>query len=142
MKIDSSGSARSSTSVRRGERPSGARSGEFARHLDSPAAAAGVSGGSPVSTVNVILSLQEVDDPLTGRAQARRRGEELLDRLDELRDGLLAGRLSHASIAALAESVRARRIGSADPKLQEVLDEIELRAAVELAKLDSRVGRR
>lgn len=136
MKIDPTGTARPSTSARRGERAGGARSSEFSRHLDSGTAASGVSGSTPLGAVQALLSLQEVEDATTRRARAVRRGQDLLDRLDDIRDALLAGVLPRGAIVALADLVRAQRPSVVDPNLQEVLDEIELRAAVELAKLD------
>jgi Class II flagellar assembly regulator len=143
MKIDPTAPARSAGSARRTERAGGARSGEFARHLDSSTSSAGVSGGSPVGPVNTFLSIQEVDDPLSGgRKRAAKRAEDILDELDALREGLLTGGLSRESIIRLAGLVRARRPEVTSPELNEVLDEIELRAEVELAKLDGRMGER
>ena len=59
-----------------------------------------------------------------------------------MRDGLLAGTLSRDSIIRLAQLVRSQRPEVDDQRLKDVLDEIELRAEVELAKLDSRTGDR
>ena len=56
--------------------------------------------------------------------------------LDQVRDGLLAGGIPRATLNRLAVAVGRRHEGFADPKLQDVLDEIELRAHVELAKLE------
>ena len=50
--------------------------------------------------------------------------------------GLLAGGIPRLTLNRLASAVSARRDGFSDPKLQSVLDEIELRARVELAKLE------
>lgn len=75
-------------------------------------------------------------DPLTPRRSTSvRRGEELLDRLDDLRLALLEGRLPLATIQKLADLVAARRARVDDPRLLAILDQIELRAAAELAKL-------
>ena len=142
MKFDPTGPARAAGSVRRTARAGSTRSGDFARHLDSPGASAGVAGGNPVGTVNALLALQEVDDSLNGRAKARQRAADILDELDQLRDGLLAGTLPREAIVRLAQLVRSRRPDVDDPRLKDVLDEIELRAEVELAKLDSRTGDR
>jgi hypothetical protein len=142
MKIDPTGPARGAGSVRRTDKAGAARSGDFARHLDSPGSAAGVNGSNPVGAVNALLSLQEVDDSLSGRARARQRAADILDELDALRDGLLAGELSREAIVRLAHLVRSHRPEVSDPRLKDVLDEIELRAEVELAKLDSRTGDR
>jgi hypothetical protein len=59
----------------------------------------------------------------------------LLDRLDELRLGLLGGRLSMAALERLTLLVAENRGKVDDPRLTQILDEIEVRAAVELAKL-------
>ena len=50
--------------------------------------------------------------------------------------GLLAGGIPRATLNRLATAVTRRHEVFADPKLQDVLDEIELRAHVELAKLE------
>lgn len=142
MKIDPTGPARAAGSVRRTDRAGSTRTGEFARHLDSPGASGGVNSANPVGTVNALLALQEVDDSLNGRAKARQRAADILDELDALRDGLLAGTLSRESLVRLTNLVRTRGPEVDDPRLKDVLDEIELRAEVELAKLDSRTGDR
>jgi hypothetical protein len=85
--------------------------------------------------VDALLALQEVANEPNRRALARRRGEELLDRLEELRLALLDGRLSLDMLERLGDLVALHRGKVYDPRLDQVLDEIELRAAVELAKL-------
>jgi len=60
----------------------------------------------------------------------------MLDQLDELRHGLLDGSISEESLGHRSKLVRAKRENVDDPQLMEVLDEIELRAEVELAKLE------
>ncbi len=59
----------------------------------------------------------------------------MLDELEQIRLGLLLGQIPRARLEQLAQMVRARREQLDDPKLIAILDEIELRAAVELAKL-------
>jgi hypothetical protein len=56
--------------------------------------------------------------------------------LDEVRDGLLAGGIPRVTLNRLALAIAKRRESFAEPKLQTVLDEIDLRARVELAKLE------
>ena len=53
-----------------------------------------------------------------------------------MRGGLLAGGIPRATLNRLAVAVTRRHDSFADPKLQDVLDQIELRAHVELAKLE------
>jgi hypothetical protein len=129
-KIETSG-------IRRMSRPAGGGGSAFTIS-DAPetARAPTVSGPGPLTAVDSILMLQGVDDTLSGRSKGLAHGEDLLDMLDEVRDGLLSGGIPRATLNKLANAVSKRQEGFADPKLQNVLDEIELRAKVELAKLE------
>ena len=95
-----------------------------------------VSGPGPIGALDSILMLQGLDDSMDGRAKAAAHGEALLDMLDQVRDGLLAGGVPRTTLNRLANAVTRRHEQFNDPKLQSVLDEIELRAHVELAKLE------
>lgn len=95
-----------------------------------------VSGPSTIAAVDSILMLQGIDDSTSGHSRARAHGEQLLDMLDQVRDGLLSGGVPRATLNRLASILGRRQENFADPKLQSVLDEIELRARVELAKLE------
>ena len=74
--------------------------------------------------------------PPTSRSKGVAHGEALLGLLDEVRDGLLSGGIPRGTLNRLADAVGRRHENFADPRLQGVLDEIELRARVELAKLE------
>jgi len=123
------------TSRRRTERAGDQAGGSFASALggDEPASGAGPVGS--IATIEMLLSIQEVANDGGGRRRARQRGEALLDSLDNLRHGLLTGRISEGELGGLVNLVRQRRDAIADPGLRDVLDAIELRACVELAKL-------
>jgi hypothetical protein len=91
-----------------------------------------------VAGLGSILAAQAVD-PDTGEAPSyeerrrrARRGEEILERLEEIRRGFLLGTIPKDRLATLAREKRER---GADPLISQLLDEIELRAEVELAKL-------
>lgn len=136
MKVGQSGPVSGTSGTRRGDKASSARPGEFSRYLDATKGPAGVSAGSPINSVDALLAAQSVDPAGDeGRRRAVKRGEDILDRLDEIRHALLTGTLSVSQIQALAGMVRARRDAVADPQLRELLNEIELRAEVEIAKL-------
>jgi hypothetical protein len=96
-----------------------------------------VAGPGPIAALDSILMLQGMDDSTQGRSKGLAHGEQLLDLLDSVRDGLLAGGIPRATLNKLAAAVTRRHEVFADPKLQEVLDQIELRAHVELAKLEA-----
>jgi hypothetical protein len=87
--------------------------------------------------VDALLALQDVGGPLERRRRAVRRAGRMLDALDDIKAGLLAGELSAGDLDRLRRAVRDERDHTDDPKLEAVLDEIELRAAVEVAKLES-----
>ncbi|MGE0254112.1 MAG: flagellar assembly protein FliX [Alphaproteobacteria bacterium] len=138
MKIDGPGSIRPGT-IRRNERARDGEGASFARHLsgDSASSAATIAGGAPVVSLAALLAAQGTDDAIDGRARQAgiRRGEDLLERLDEVRVGLLTGRLPKATLERLVTQLAQRRSTGGDPRLGQLLDEIELRARVELAKL-------
>lgn len=95
--------------------------------------AAGVSG---VASVDALLALQAAGGPLERRRRAVNRAGRILDVLDEVRVAVLGGELTVADLERLRRAVRDTRDRTEDPGLEGVLDEIETRAAVELAKLE------
>lgn len=138
MKIEAPGPLDARRTQRRG-RASSAGGGEFARHIPSeaPASTGGLGSNTPIGAVDALLMLQGVEDSTSEQANARAkmRGRMLLDRLDEIRHGLLLGTIPRQTLDDIARIARARKDAATDPQLAEVLGEIELRAEVELAKL-------
>ncbi|HTI87222.1 MAG TPA: flagellar assembly protein FliX [Alphaproteobacteria bacterium] len=126
------------TAPRRTSRVDGG-TGDFARALagEPSAQASKLSMTAPMTGVDALLSLQEVKGDERRKAM-RRRAEDILGELDELRHGLLIGALSRSQLTRLKTMIGARRAQLADSGLGEILDEIELRAAVELAKYEER----
>ena len=94
-------------------------------------ASSSVSGATNVSG---ILGVQEVDDALSHASKGKMRAEDILDRLEDLRVELLTGAISREKLLQLTHLVNVRRGQVSDPRLAEILDEIDLRAQVELAK--------
>lgn len=93
--------------------------------------------GPAVVSVTSLLSIQETPeaDGEAARAESVRRGDDLLDRLDELRVALLAGVVPRNRLAVLAETLKQDRRMSGDERLDHLIGEIELRVKVEAAKL-------
>lgn len=91
---------------------------------------------APASNVGALLSIQEVPDASQGRSRGLNRGRDLLAELDAIRVGLLSGRLPRERIERILKLLRQRQEGYGDPRLAEIVKEIEVRAAVELAKLE------
>ena len=126
---------------RRGTRDPSSESSSFAEVLaDKAATPSNTAASASLGSVDSLLALQEVPDSTAQRRAARQRGENLLDQLDQIRLGLLSGTLSHAQIERLASLVAVRSGSLGAPELEDVLAEIELRAAVELAKFERRDG--
>lgn len=99
----------------------------------------GTGGPSAPPGVSALLALQgtpatEGGDAATARAKAR--AEDLLRKLDQLRVDLLMGSIPRHHLIGLAQSTKTLRDQIFDPRLRDVLDEIDLRAQVELAKYD------
>ena len=87
--------------------------------------------------LTAVLAVQDSPDQMARRARhrARERAGNVLEQLDEIRLGLLLGTIPASRLEGLALLIRAKREQVSDPRLDELLDDIELRAAVELAKL-------
>jgi hypothetical protein len=90
-----------------------------------------------IAMVDALLSVQGAEDP-TARAARRRmqeRGTNLLDGLEKIRLGLLSGNLTLGHCIDVADVVASHREKISDPALSALLDEIDLRAQVEIAKM-------
>jgi hypothetical protein len=132
MRIDGPGrSAAASTA-----RPRRAEGSGFALDTGQGARASAAPGGvAATAGLDALIALQMVGDPLTGRRRGVARGRQMLAALDDLKLDLLAGRVPAGGLARLLATVEGRERDSADERLEAILDEIELRARVELAKL-------
>ncbi|HEX6014655.1 MAG TPA: flagellar assembly protein FliX [Geminicoccaceae bacterium] len=97
---------------------------------------AGAAAAAALTTLDAILALQELPDAAERRRRAVRRGHCVLDRLEELRLALVEGSLSRPILERLQLELGRRERAADEPRLEGILDEIELRAAVELAKLE------
>lgn len=116
--------------------------GGFALSSSGPSsqASATTAGGgvSSVGALSALMAMQGVDDPLERRRRAVRRGSSLLDRLDELKLALLSDQTGDGALTGLRRVLAESRPDDDDAPLTQLLDQIDLRAAVELAKADVR----
>ena len=101
------------------ETPSGTRPSQAARGVGS---------------IDALMALQGVEDPMERRKRAVKHGRNALDVLDDLKLGLLSGSLNNATIGRLRQAAAELKNSSGEPGLDQVLAEIELRVEVELAK--------
>ena len=111
--------------------------------LDGSASATRATTTAPVSaasSLDALLALQAVEDPLFAKKKAIRRGHALLDTLDEIKADLLVGQVSEGRLNQLRTLLSEAREQSV-PGLDSLLDDIELRVEVELAKFERGTGR-
>jgi hypothetical protein len=93
---------------------------------------AGVSGAMPM---DALFSLQANEDATERKKRQVRRGHDLLDGLDKLKAALLGGIVPTSQLTQLKIQLEQRRENTDDPRLEDLIGHIELRVAVELAKL-------
>jgi hypothetical protein len=135
MKVSSSTSVGSAGGARGSARPAAGGfsvAGSGAAHEAAPAAK--TAGAAPVSSIDALLALQSVGGPLERRRRAVGRAGRILDLLDDVKVALLDGSMTPSALSTLVAAVHEQRDRTDDPGLEGVLDEIETRAAVELAK--------
>ncbi|MEH6526340.1 MAG: flagellar assembly protein FliX [Sneathiella sp.] len=98
------------------------------------ATASGVPSASPIGSIDAIMALQGISDSTEQNEKTLEKGENLLEKLDEIRHGLLMGKVSPEKLMQLKDTLASYNISESDPKLAEIVKDIEVRAAVELAK--------
>lgn len=94
-----------------------------------------IQSGLPVSPLASIIGLSEEAPEEQRRRKAVRRASSLLDELDELHRALCLGTLDHSQLEALASKLGSEP-SPEDPELADLIGQIEVRIAVELARHD------
>ncbi len=108
--------------------------------LESPSQSPRAEAKAPVSIMSgldALIALQSEDTARERRRRSARRGQSVLDVLDELKLALLAGHLPPGLQTRLS-GVLHEAMPSGDATLDSLVEAIELRAEVELAKLKQR----
>jgi hypothetical protein len=144
MKVSKTRTA-STTSTKKARKSAPTDGAAFANHLsgvkESPGDLAPADEVSGVTAVGSILAAQEVDEDngQKSRQVMQKYGADILDRLDEIQRDLLVGAIPKDRLTNLAQTLRAKKAGIDDPALLRIIDEIELRAEVELAKYTRKI---
>lgn len=126
------------TSSSKGASKSGKTDGTFGAMVTGGAKeTAGAGQTQSIAMVDALLSVQAAEDPTEGAIKRRmkERADDLLGKLDEIRLGLLTGDMTVGHVLNIADVVASHREKVSDPKLSGVLDEIDLRAQIEIAKM-------
>lgn len=139
MKVSRVDSSKTVSSAKKAKKSSGT-GGLFAERLREAAGTAEaheVTEPTSIGAVDSVIVVQEAPDSTEQRSRglSMTYGQGVLDRLEDIRCDLLLGTVPKERLASLAQTMRAQRRQSKDARLNEIIDEIELRAEVEIAKL-------
>ena len=98
---------------------------------------AATAASQSIAKVDALLAVQGAEDPTerAARSRMRERGSSILRQLDHLRLGVLTGTLTIGQVIDIADVVASNREKITDPQMSAVLDEIDLRAQIEIAKM-------
>jgi len=114
----------------------GVKSSNFDSLLISEQKIDPVASTNRISSVDAVVGMQEITDDNKDERGAKNRANLILDKLEDIRMGLLLGEIPKSNLEELSKVLQVARENSADSKLLEIIDDIELRAKIELAKLE------
>ncbi len=143
MKIDAYGNIKNTSSAKK--RVGVSSASDFSSLLslaegEEASQAAKLSDIAAASPLSGMLVLQEVSEEEIRRKKLIKQGESMLDSLEHLRRKLLLGSLPMDVLNNIRSNLSIQRQSVADPHLLAIMDEIELRTAVELAKLEMAIA--
>ena len=115
----------------------GKTDGTFDSMVAKAGQASGAAATQSIAKVDALLAVQATESATerTTRRKMVDRSDRILRQLDHLRLGILTGNLSLGDVLNIADVVASHRETIDDPNLTAVLDEIDLRAQIEVAKL-------
>ena len=135
MKVDQT-RRNSLPGVKRSSGGRGAASSDFDSLLISEQKIDAVAASNRISSVDAVVALQEITGDNTDERGAKNRANLILDKLEDIRMGLLMGQIPKSNLDELSRILMVARENSIDANLLEIIEDIELRAKIELAKLE------
>jgi hypothetical protein len=96
--------------------------------------ASSASAAMALNSIDALLALQGVEDAVERRRRFAKRGVKALDMLDALKLEILEGRMDVATLSRLEAMLGELTERSGESHLDDTLDAIGVRVAVELAK--------
>ena len=133
MRVDQKSPLSSAASTAAPRRAAGEQ--RFSLASEGTSSTSATSAASPLASMDALLALQGEGDVTERKRRSVKRGNDILDALDRLKAALLSGRVATADLQAIAARLAERKELSGDPRLDDLISHIELRAQVELAKL-------
>jgi len=96
-----------------------------------------MTGSSAIASVDALIALQAEPEIKTVVEKATMRANSLLGILDTIRISLLDGGIPERTLKQLLAALGEQREETGDPALEAILEQVEVRAQVELAKLET-----
>ena len=135
MKVDQT-RRNSLAGVKRSSGSRGVASSDFDSLLISEQKIDAVAATNRISSVDAVVGLQEITGDNTDERGAKNRANLILDKLEDIRMGLLMGQIPKSNLEELSKILAVARERSIDSSLLEIIEDVELRAKIELAKLE------
>ncbi len=138
MKIDGpSGTQKAGATKKTGSKGTSGTSFGGLLGADEASETAHAAASNVIARVDVLLAAQGSEDPAQRASRGRmyKRADDVLVQLDKLRLGMLTGSLTVGNLLDIADVVASHRERVGDPQLAGILDEIDLRAQIEIAKM-------
>ncbi len=104
---------------------------------DASQGAGSTAATQSIAKVDALLAVQGAESATerSAKRRMRERGEKVLRQLDHLRLAILTGNLTLGQVLDVADVVASHRETITDAGMTAVLDEIDLRAQIEIAKM-------
>ena len=104
---------------------------------DASQEASSAAATQSIAKVDALLAVHGAESATerSAKRRMRERGEKVLRQLDHLRLAILTGNLTLGQVLDVADVVASHRENITDAGMTAVLDEIDLRAQIEIAKM-------
>ena len=90
-----------------------------------------------IHMIDSLLSLQEADPEKSKKKKMIMSAQHILNELDTLKHALLSGNISAHDIQSIHRSLHKMDLSTQDRELQILINDIKIRAEVEIAKLEN-----
>lgn len=138
MKVEGPKRSGSASGTKKSSDSKGAEGADFSQYMTSGTqGAASASATQSIAQIDALLAVQGAEDPTqrAAKKRARIRADNILDKMDQIRLAMLGGNLTVGHMVDVADVIASHRDKIDDPALSAIMDEIDLRAQVELAKM-------
>lgn len=138
MKVGGTGKSGATTGPKKSSSSKGDSDVDFSAFVTGGAdETSSASATQSIAQLDSLLAVQQTEDPTQKQSKKRmqQRANSILDKLEGLRVKMLTGNLTVGHMIDVADVVASHREKIDDPALTAIMDEIDLRAQVELAKM-------